>query len=103
MRIKPLTASFVIAEVLDLSITTVGISLVSAVSEAWKTALWLEDILGWNQLLFVKLLVTICVAVVLQLVPFKTRLIWLIPTVASLPVIWNVLVIAAEIFAGSGR
>lgn len=96
VTIKPVTLFFVMAEVLDVASTTLGRYFFPQMWEAWIPANTIAGILSWDGLLVIKMLATLGVAVVLQASSIRTRLVWVVPLIAGLPVIWNGIVITAE-------
>lgn len=100
---------FVVAEVLDLLTTMVGLLVIPGI---WEANPIVGFIGGWFQTVILKSTVVILVVSVVELMrrPLKvgkitvfsgrlSKAIWIIPFVAALPVLWNNLVIILELIA----
>lgn len=92
---------------MDIAITIFGISACASCWEANPIVVLLN---GWTPVLAIKLLVTILVVLVIDILSrppavgsFKyssgvlPRAIWLLPIIAGLPVLWNILVLTFEL------
>jgi hypothetical protein len=88
--LKPVSWLFISAQILDIMTTVVGIEFFGAQE---------LNPLGFNfGTLALKVLVSIIVVVGLERFNFS-RLVLVVPVVATLPVAWNALVILAEMIA----
>jgi hypothetical protein len=92
-KLKPISKFFLAAEALDILTTFVGLSLHPQMWEANPVAGFLG---GMAQAALFKLLVTLAVVYVIEKVASWPRLIWAVPLMASVPVVWNLLSISAE-------
>jgi hypothetical protein len=93
LRLKPISIFLIVAEILDLMTTLQGFR--------WFPQLWESNPLaglygGMTTAILAKVLVTLCVVFIFERVDKWPRLVWLVPAVAWLPVLWNILVIWAE-------
>lgn len=95
---KPVVAVFVIAEVLDLATTAVGNNLLGT-WEVSPVPLMLIGHAGWIGVLLFKAAVILSVALILQKATIKSKLVWLIPAVPVITVVWNLVNIFAEVWA----
>jgi hypothetical protein len=94
-QLKPISWAVLIAETLDLATTFGGFVFFPQMWEANP----LHGVLGgWNLMILFKIAATIFVIVTLERVEKWPRPVWVVPLAASLPVLWNLLSILAEVF-----
>jgi hypothetical protein len=98
LQLKPISWAVLIAETLDLA-TTFG-------SFVFFPQMWEANPLhgvfgGWNLTIFIKIAATLIVIATLERVDRWPRPVWIVPLAASLPVVWNLLSILAEVFVSS--
>lgn len=79
---------FIAMELLDIVITGIGIfyGLTKEINPIGISA----------QMIITKLIITVCVAGILYLKP-KRKIDWIIPIIAGIPVLWNILNIIVEL------
>lgn len=93
VRLRPISKALILAELLDLLTTSVGIWMFPQISEANPM---LMELGGWLPLLVTKLLATLFVVYILERIEKWSFLVWVVPLIAVLPVIWNIICILAE-------
>ena len=93
LKLKPVSKVFIAAEALDILTTFVGLSLQPQMWEANPVAGVLG---GLVQAALFKLLVSVAVVYVIEKVDSWPRLIWVVPLMASTPVVWNLISISVE-------
>lgn len=92
-RLKPISQIVILAESLDVLTTLVGISMFSSINEMNP----LPGIAGgWIGTLLLKFFAVAVVVFILEKVEKWPKFVWLVPTVAILPVLWNIVIISAE-------
>jgi hypothetical protein len=94
LQLKPVSKVFLAAEALDVLTTVAGLSLHPQMWEANPVAGFMGGIL---QVTLLKLLVTLAVVYVIEKVDRWPGLIWVVPLMASVPVIWNLFSITVEV------
>lgn len=95
LRLKAVSRTLIIAEVLDVATTLLGFLFFPQI---WEVNPMLEVFGGWSQLLLIKLFLTTAVVFVLERINSWPRLVWVIPLVAAIPPIWNTICLLAEAF-----
>lgn len=98
VRLKPVSLALILAELLDVASTFGGLSLYPQV---WESNPLPGLMGGLAPVVFSKLLITVGVALVLEKVERWPGLVWAVPLAASLPVVWNLVCIAAEVLVTS--
>jgi hypothetical protein len=93
-QLKPVSWAVILAEGLDLATTFGGFSLFPQMWEANPVHGLLG---GWGLTILAKLIATLLVVLILERVDRWPRPVWLVPVTASLPVLWNLASILAEI------
>ena len=91
---KPVSMAVLCAELLDIVTTFFGLSLFPQMSEANPMASFLG---GMPATILVKILVIALVILVLEKVEKWPRIVWIIPITASVAVVWNLVIILAEL------
>jgi hypothetical protein len=99
LKLRPISQVLILAETLDIITTYAGLLLYPQLWEANPLAGSLGGLLGATLL---KIGITLVVVLVLERVPRWPRLVWIIPTVAALPVFWNLANILVEYLANPG-
>lgn len=92
-RLKMISKLFILAEALDVFTTLWGILFIPQIWEANPIAGFLGS---WPATLAVKVLATLIVVWVLEKIDSWPDLVRIIPILASLPVLWNILAILLE-------
>jgi hypothetical protein len=92
--LKPVNRAFIAAEGLDLLTTFMGSFVFPQMWEANPMKLMLG---GWIPLILAKIIATILVVTILQRVQKWPALVWIIPTAAFLPALWNMICILFEL------
>lgn len=82
-----------IAELLDLLTTAAGLWLFPQIAEANPMLVAMG---GWLPLLVSKFLATLFVVFVFEKIAKWSLFVWVVPSIATLPVIWNIFCILAE-------
>ena len=91
--LKPISQIVILAESLDVLTTLIGLSLFSHINEMNP----LPTITGsWYTTILIKLVAVAIVVYVLERVEKWPRFVWIVPITAMLPVLWNLLIISAE-------
>lgn len=93
IRLRPISKALVIAEVLDLMTTATGLWIFPQITEANPM---LATMGGWLPLLASKFLATLFVVYVFEKIGRWSALVWVVPSIATLPVIWNIFCILSE-------
>jgi hypothetical protein len=91
--LRPISKALVVAESLDLLTTAAGLSLYPQIAEANPM---LATMGGWLPLLVSKFLATLFVVFVFERMSKWSVLVWVVPSIATLPVIWNIFCILTE-------
>jgi hypothetical protein len=99
LKLRPISQALILAETLDIITTYAGLVLIPQLWEANPLAGLPGGLFGATLL---KIGITLGVVLVLERVPRWPRLVWIIPTVAALPVFWNLANILAEYLANPG-
>jgi len=97
-RLKPLSKAVFLAEMLDLAMTLWAIYLMP---QLWESNPMQASLGGWGQTIMVKLAATGLIVFTLERVKKWPPLVQLVPLAAALPVIWNVVIILAELITKS--
>lgn len=92
--LKPISIVILIAEGLDLLTTFAGLLFFPQLSETNPMVVLLG---GWLPTILAKIAATIIVVLIIERVGKWPRLIWIIPSIAVLPVFWNIICMLAEI------
>ncbi len=92
--LKPVSKALIIAEGLDLLTTFLG-SFVFP--QMWEANPMKATLGGWIPLILAKVFATILIVFIVQRVQKWPALVWIIPSAAFLPVIWNTICIAFEL------
>ncbi|OGO31679.1 MAG: hypothetical protein A2Z16_10070 [Chloroflexi bacterium RBG_16_54_18] len=90
---RPISKALVVAESLDLLTTASGLLLFPQIAEANPMLVTMG---GWLPLLVSKFLATLFVVFVFERITKWSVLVWVVPSIATLPVIWNIFCILAE-------
>jgi hypothetical protein len=99
LQLKPISWAVLIAETMDLATTLAGFVFFPQMWEANP----LPGILGgWSMTIFIKVTATVLVIATLEKVERWPRPVWVVPLAASLPVMWNLMSILAEVFVSFG-
>jgi hypothetical protein len=93
LKLKPISLFFISAELLDILTTFGGLALHPQMWEANPVAGLLG---GMVPAALFKVLVTLAVVYVIEKVASWPKLVWIVPVMASTPVVWNVISISAE-------
>ncbi|HJW91029.1 MAG TPA: hypothetical protein VJ436_10360 [Anaerolineales bacterium] len=96
LKLRPISQALILAETLDIITTYAGLLLFPQLWEANPLAGLLGGMFGATLL---KMAITLGVVLVLERVPRWPRLVWIIPAVATLPVMWNLANILVEFLA----
>ena len=94
--LKLVSRALLYAEVLDVTTTLGGIGLMP---QLWEANPLYTLLGGWGATLLAKVLATLVVVLVLELVDEWPALVGVVPLAATLPGLWNLAAILAEIFA----
>jgi hypothetical protein len=99
LQLKPISWAVLIAETMDIATTLAGFVLFPQMWEANP----LPGILGgWSMTIIIKITATVIVIATLEKVERWPKPVWAIPLAASMPVIWNLMSILAEVYASFG-
>ncbi len=93
LRLRPISKALVVAESLDLLTTAAGLWLFPQIAEANPMLVTMG---GWLPLLVSKFLATLFVVFIFEKMAKWSLLVWVVPSIATLPVIWNIFCILAE-------
>ena len=93
LRLRPFSKVLVIAELLDLLTTATGLWLFPQIAEANPM---FGTMGGWLPLLVSKFVATLFVVFIFEKIGKWSLLVWVVPSIAILPVIWNIFTILAE-------
>jgi hypothetical protein len=95
-QLKPVTKTLLLYEELDIFTTLFGLTFFPEIIESNP----LPGVLGGMLPTFlVKIIAVIFIAIVLERVKNWPRLIYVVPSIAALPVFWNILVIVTQALA----
>lgn len=107
-KLHPASVAFIFAEALDLLTTMIGLLVINGIWEANP----IVGLSGWTQAILLKTAVVLFVVAGIERMrrPLKIgsfalisgnlpKLVWIVPLVAGLPVVWNSLVILLEVAA----
>lgn len=95
-NLKTVSWAVIIAETLDMATTFGAFLFLPQMWEANPVQGWIG---GWDVTILAKLVATLLVVWVLERIPRWPRPVWIIPAVAGLPVLWNLVCILAELVA----
>jgi hypothetical protein len=93
-NLKLISKVILLAEGLDLLTTFTGLLLFPQLRESNPM---LVSFGSWLPTLLAKIVATVIVVIVIERVGKWSRLVWIVPTIALLPVFWNILTMLAEI------
>ncbi len=95
-QLKPVTKTFLLYEELDIFTTLSGLTFFPEIVETNP----LPGIMGGMlPTILLKVVATLFIIVILERVRNWPKLIYLVPTIAALPVFWNILVIVTQALA----
>lgn len=95
-QLKPVTKTFLLYEELDIFTTLSGLTFFPEIIETNP----LPGIMGGMlPIILLKIVATLFIIVILERVKNWPKLIYLVPTMAALPVFWNILVIVTQALA----
>jgi len=94
LELKPISKLVIIAESLDLLTTFTGLLFFP---QLWETNSMLVLLGGWLPFILVKIAATIAVVIIIERVEKWPGLVWIIPCIAALPVVWNIICMLAEV------
>ncbi len=105
-RLQKVSIVFIVAELLDLATTAVGLLVIPGI---WEANPMVAGLGGWMQALLLKLAAVLLIVAAIEVMNrplqigsvriFSGKLpkaVWMIPVIAGLPMIWNILVIVLE-------
>ena len=93
LKIKPITKTFLIIQLLDFITTFVGLNLGNGIYESNPVV----AMVGWNNTIITKIFVMICVSGVFQIANTeKNKLYWIVVIPPILAVLLNFLVISTS-------
>lgn len=95
-QLKPVTKTLLLYEGLDILTTLSGLTLFPEIIEANPLP---GMVGGMAPTILLKVIAILFIAVVLERVQNWPKLIYLVPTIAALPVFWNILVILTQAIA----
>ncbi len=95
-QLKPVTKTLLLYEELDILTTLSGLTLFPEIIETNPLP---GMVGGMLPTILLKVIATLFIAVVLERVQNWPKLIYLVPTIAALPVFWNILVILTQAIA----
>jgi uncharacterized membrane protein len=93
-QLKPISKVVMFAEAFDMLTTFAGCFIFPQMWEANPLKLMLG---GWIPVILLKVIATLCVIVILERVEKWPRLVWVVPSLAFLPVLLNSFSILAEV------
>jgi hypothetical protein len=93
-NLKPISKVILIAEGLDLLTTFAGLLFFP---QLWESNPMLVSFGSWLPTVLAKIAATIIIVIVIERVEKWPRLVWIVPTIAVLPVFWNIVCMLAEI------
>lgn len=93
--VKTETKVFIVAQLLDILVSIIGICFVGTVEIGFISGFLLPY--GWGITLFVKFLTILFICLVLEKADFGTKLVWFIPGICIAVVVWNIVAIAITI------
>ena len=93
LSLKPISKAFILAELLDILTTTLGLTILPQIQEANPLPLLMG---GWAPVVLLKVAAVILVVYVLERVQSWPAFVRIIPVAAFLPVLWNIICILAE-------
>ena len=105
-RLQSVSIVFIIAELLDLATTAVGLLVIPGI---WEANPMVAGLGGWMQALLLKLAAVALIVSAIEVMNRPLQLgsvrifsgklpkaVWMIPVIAGLPMLWNILVIILE-------
>lgn len=92
-RLRPFSKALLAAECLDLLTTIAGLWMFPQIIEVNPL---LVSLGGWIPLLIFKAAATLLIVYVFERYSRWSNLVWIVPTIAILPVFWNIICILAE-------
>lgn len=95
-QLKPVTKTLLLYEELDIFTTLGGLTLFPEIVETNPLP---GMVGGMLPTFFLKIVATLFIVIVLERVKNWPKLIYVVPTIAALPVFWNILVILTQAFA----
>lgn len=95
-QLKPVTKTFLLYEELDIFTTLSGLTFFPEIVETNPLPAVLG---GMFPIILLKIAATLIIVVILERVKSWPRLIYIVPSIAALPVFWNILVIVAQALA----
>jgi hypothetical protein len=94
--LKPVSRVIILAEALDVLTTFAGVFVFP---QMWETNPLKLMLGGWIPVILLKIIATLCMIAILERVEKWPRLVWVVPSLAFLPVMVNSISILAEILA----
>jgi hypothetical protein len=92
--LKPISKILLFAEGLDLLTTFAGLLFFP---QLWEANPMLKLPGGWSTMILVKIAATLFVVIIFERVPKWSRMVWIVPCIAAIPVVWNIINMLAEI------
>lgn len=96
-QLKPITKTLLLYEELDVFTTLSGLTFFPEIVETNP----LPGVVGGMlPTIFLKVIATTLAVIILERVKNWPKLVYIVPTIAALPVFWNILVIVTQAIAG---